>query len=112
MIKRIQSAAFPESCDRVIPVIYDAESVVRKYIVEAISSGLVKIVFGYFLSLKNYLIYSSKLILFISAIYWSSFKRGGVETHPGQIALHVMPSRANSIATDFVNPTNPCFVDE
>ena len=106
-----QSAVFPESCDNVVPVIYDAASVVIKYIEAAISSGLVNTVFGYFLSVKNYIICYCKDILLAFAIFYNSYKRGGVATHPGQIALHVIWSNTTSRATALVKPTKPCFVD-
>ncbi len=37
------------------------------------------------------------------------FCTSGVSTHPGQIALHVMPVRAVSSATDLVRPMMPCL---
>ena len=60
-------------------------------------------------SLTNCRLASSTEIPAASARAFTCTSTNGVSTHPGQIALQVIPSFASSIAPTFVNPTSPCF---
>jgi len=93
-------------------VIYEAASLARNRIVLAISSGEIIFVLGCLAYFKNNLICSSNPTPFCFALSTSSAISGGVATHPGHIALHVMPNVAISTATALVNPTSACLDEQ
>ena len=101
-------ATHPPSIETGAPVMVAAASEHRNTANAPICSGVEKRANGCFSARKSRVTSATALPSRLArASSWACTR--GVRTHPGQMALTVIPLSANSIAMTLVSPTNPCF---